>query len=214
MSTEKQLEANRQNAQASSGPVTETGKQISSQNAVKHGFTGMSLKLTPGEHDAYFAHVDAYLMQYKPATYQLEQLVNQLADLDWSVHQIGVEQLNTMSLMNAVHTKDDGEDPNALAKVIAGLARTLNTLGIYETRRSRAARAIREEIEALQQAHKEQLARELPDAAEMSEILKESGQSFNPQDFGFVCSPAQIKNFLATKTILAKAQQVVNGAKS
>lgn len=210
MSTEKQIEANRQNAQASSGPVTEEGKQISSQNAIKHGFTGLSLKLAPEEHDAYFVHVMEYMSQYKPANYSLEQLVQQLADLDWSLHQINVQQLNTISLMNAVHAKDDGEDPTALAKVIGGLTRTLNTLNLYETRRRRAAREIKLELEAAQQAYKERLAWELPNAVEMSEILKESGKTFEPHAFGFVCSTAQIKNFADAQSLLAKAKEAVN----
>ena len=37
MSTEKQINANRQNAQKSTGPKTAEGKATSSKNAVKHG---------------------------------------------------------------------------------------------------------------------------------------------------------------------------------
>jgi len=37
MTNEKQIEANRKNAQKSTGPTTETGKAIVAQNAVKHG---------------------------------------------------------------------------------------------------------------------------------------------------------------------------------
>jgi hypothetical protein len=162
MSTAAQIEANRQNAQSSTGPTSEAGKQRSSQNAVKHGFTGLSLVITPAEHEAYTAHVKAYRAQYKPASHQCEQLVQQLADLDWSLHKINVQEMNTMSLMNAIHDQDDGADPIATAKVIAALTRTLNTLSLYEVRRRRAAKAIRQELEALQNALNEQLAQEPP----------------------------------------------------
>ncbi len=37
MSTEAQINANRQNAQKSTGPRTAEGKAVVSQNAVKHG---------------------------------------------------------------------------------------------------------------------------------------------------------------------------------
>ncbi len=43
MTTAMQLEANRHNAQSSTGPKTSAGKSRSSQNAVKHGFTGRLL---------------------------------------------------------------------------------------------------------------------------------------------------------------------------
>ena len=37
MATEKQIAANRANAKRSTGPITEKGKQASSQNALRHG---------------------------------------------------------------------------------------------------------------------------------------------------------------------------------
>jgi hypothetical protein len=214
MSTEQQIEANRQNAQSSTGPVSEAGKQVSSQNAVKHSFTGLTLRITEGEEGPYFIHVDSYMTHYKPATYQQEELVQQLADLHWTIHQINVQQMNTISPMNAVHAKDDGQDPIATAKVIAGLARTLNNLNLYEVRRHRAARAVREKLEAVLQAHKERLARELPQAAELSEVLKEAGQTFDPLDFGFVCSSSQIQQFVDAKATVAEARNFLSTAKS
>src|SRR5260370_20644330 len=196
MSTVAQIEANRQNAQSSTGPTSEAGKQRSSQNATVHGFTGLSLVITPAEHEAYTAHVKAYRAQHKPANHQFEQLVQQLADLDWSLHKINVQEMNTTSLMNAVHDQDDGADPISTAKVIAALTRTLNTLSLYEVRRRRAAKAIREELAAVQNAYNEQQAKELPQAAELYQIAKETGEPFNPQEFGFVCSSEQIQRYI------------------
>ena len=51
MSTEKQLVANRANAQRSTGPRTEAGKAVSSCNAWKHGLTA-ARALMPGEDPA------------------------------------------------------------------------------------------------------------------------------------------------------------------
>ena len=40
MTSAAQMEANRRNAQHSTGPRTSAGRSRSSQNALKHGFTG------------------------------------------------------------------------------------------------------------------------------------------------------------------------------
>ena len=206
MSTAAQIEANRHNAQSSTGPVTEAGKQRSSQNAAKHGFTGQTLVIPQTEYEAYTAHVNAYRAEHKPASHHSENLVQQLADIDWSLHQINVQQTNTISLMNAVHDQDNGSDPIATAKVIAALTRTLNTLSLYEVRRRRAGKAIRQELADLQFARDQQVTQELPQAAELFQIAQESGESFNPQEFGFVCSTEQIQRFIRVRNIAAKAQ--------
>ena len=56
MISEKQLEANRRNAQQSTGPKTTEGKAQSSRNNLRHGLTGQ-ISLLPTEdreaHDAF-----------------------------------------------------------------------------------------------------------------------------------------------------------------
>jgi hypothetical protein len=60
MSSERQIEANRLNAQRSTGPQTEEGKAKVASNALKHGLTGKRVAL-PGEdpnaYDAFLAHM-------------------------------------------------------------------------------------------------------------------------------------------------------------
>ena len=49
MTTEKQIEANKQNALVSTGPVTAEGKAVVSQNAVKHGIFVRDLIISSGD---------------------------------------------------------------------------------------------------------------------------------------------------------------------
>ena len=44
----QKLEANRRNAQKSTGPVSEEGKKISSMNALKHGLLARDMVVTRG----------------------------------------------------------------------------------------------------------------------------------------------------------------------
>lgn len=162
MSTPAQIAANQKNALASTGPVTTAGLQRSSQNATLHGFTGKSLILTPEETEAYNAHVAAYMADHKPTAHKHIELVQELADLHWSIHQIFVQQTNTMSLMSsiAVQMKEAG-DPVATAAAIAPVARTLNNLSVYEGRRRRAAKTVQEDLNAYEQFLYEQRMAEL-----------------------------------------------------
>ena len=61
MTSAAQLEANRRNAQHSTGPRTSAGKSRSSQNAVKHGFTG---RLLVGLQHGPFADNPAELQEF------------------------------------------------------------------------------------------------------------------------------------------------------
>ena len=49
MTTEKQVEANKQNALVSTGPATLEGKAVVAQNAVKHGIFAKDLIITTGD---------------------------------------------------------------------------------------------------------------------------------------------------------------------
>ena len=89
---------------------------------------------------------------HKPTTQRHIQLVQQLADSHWSVHQAFVLQTNAIALINAI-TRQMSEtgDPIATAAAIAPATRQLNTYSIYEGRRRRAAKAILEELTAFEQ---------------------------------------------------------------
>jgi hypothetical protein len=61
MLSDKQLEANRANAQKSTGPKTEQGKRRSSLNAVRHGLAGQ-LVVLPEEDLAAFQQYSAKIV--------------------------------------------------------------------------------------------------------------------------------------------------------
>lgn len=208
MPSTEQINANRENAKLSTGPTSEAGVARSSQNAQKHGFTGLNLVVSDAEREAYNAHVREYISQYLPADHKEKQLTHQLADLDWSVHQISIQQLNTISQMNAATTiMAAAGDPIATAALLASLSRTLNNLSIYEGRRRRAAKAIKEELETVQKAAAELLREELPKAATIYKLHKAKGQDWDPQEFGFVCSLDDVLSYLQGQEGAAEARK-------
>jgi hypothetical protein len=200
MATPQQIEANRKNAQSSAGATTEAGKKRSSLNATKHGFTGQSLILSDEEKEAYEFHVLAYMDEYAPKTHIETNLVQQFADAHWSLHQIHVQQSNWMSLINSITTQLMKEgDLDALSAALAQPYKTLNTLGIYEARKRRAANALEAQLNAMLEARREALAQ----AAKVHKQHKSQNQPFNPADFGFVCSTAEIEAYLKRETAVS-----------
>jgi hypothetical protein len=202
MATPQQIEANRNNAQKSTGATSQAGKERSSLNATKHGFTGQQLVLSDAEKEAYEFHVLAYMDQYSPKTQIETNLVQQFADFNWSLHQIAVQQHNLMSLINALTEKLMQEgDLEALSKALAQPYRTLNTLGIYESRKRRAAAALEAQLTAMLDARRETLAQ----ASKVYKQHKAQGKSFTPSEFGFDCSSAEIERQIAKESALSAA---------
>lgn len=157
MSTNAQINANRENAKLSTGPASTAGLERSSRNATKHGLTCQTLLITPLEKEAYETHVQSYMDHHRPTRQEHRQLVQQLADCHWSIHQIFVQQTNTLARMNAIGIQmDEAGDPIATTEALVPVTRQLNTLSVYESRRRRAAKEIQAELDTLEQKLAEQ----------------------------------------------------------
>jgi hypothetical protein len=83
MSSIRQIEANRRNAQLSTGPKTEEGKSRSRQNAVRHGLTAETVISTLEDADDYAAFELAVASDYDAQSAVERELVLRLASLLW-----------------------------------------------------------------------------------------------------------------------------------
>ena len=89
MSTQKQIDANRRNAQKSTGPKTDQGKSIVAQNAVTHGFTA-NKPLIPGEDPtAYDTFKTNLLKELNPQGPAESMLADRIIDLSWRLKRSG-----------------------------------------------------------------------------------------------------------------------------
>jgi len=85
MATEKQVAANRRNAQKSTGPRTPAGKARSSLNNLRHGLRAGTLILPdedPAEFDALHDGIQAY---YNPRNPPEQRLVDEMARAEWKL---------------------------------------------------------------------------------------------------------------------------------
>ncbi len=85
MSTQAQIEANRKNAQNSTGPKTAAGKATAAQNATKHGLTAQNAVIK-GEDPADFdLHRDEMLDHYDPQGPVETALTHRIITLSWQL---------------------------------------------------------------------------------------------------------------------------------
>ncbi len=146
MATQRQIEANRRNAQKSTGPRSASGKSRSSKNSYKHG---LSQRTASQEFDC---QVDLLARQLAPSSNdpKVQELARVAADADIRLREISQLKLTMMETATA-----DGADPMAaqtedacrLAAAIPNRLPDLVKLLRYETREAgRKDRAMRKLI--------------------------------------------------------------------
>jgi hypothetical protein len=159
MATEKQIEANRLNAQKSTGPRTEAGKRKSRLNAVKHSLTGHLDVMTDDERLTRDTFVAGIVDSLKPADAVERQLAHSVADGYWRINRVSTIESNFFA-SEACNQEDD-----ALA--------SLNLLTVYEMRLHRKVRL------DLQQLREIQAARRADEAKKAAQEQAANRQNFD-----------------------------------
>src|SRR5947209_18765159 len=97
-SSNNRAETNRENANKSTGPRTEAGKQRSSLNALRHGLTGHTVVLPSDDLVAYQRHCKGFHDQYQPKNPTEVQLTQTVADLSWRLNRATAFETNMPTL--------------------------------------------------------------------------------------------------------------------
>ena len=94
MATLKQFEANRRNAQKSTGPKTPEGKAAVSMNALRHGLRARTVVL-PGENREEFTQLcDDLEVEWHPQSRTEQFYVEQMAVSQWKLIRMEVSEVN------------------------------------------------------------------------------------------------------------------------
>ncbi len=181
---------NRANSRHSTGPRTDSGKQRSSQNALRHGLTAASAVLATEDPAAYDAHRRGFFDEYKPATPTETQLTQELADTAW--------RLNRIPSLEAALLDRAANPPTDQARIdfdIVDAHRALATLGMHSQRLSREFQKSLDTLRDIQAGRIERERRDLQDAAALLELHKHKGIPWEPSDHGFVFSKDRVEAF-------------------
>src|SRR5271170_6887358 len=165
---------NRANAQHSTGPRTDAGKQRSSQNALRHGLTARTPVLPSENPAAYEQHHRKFRDEYQPANATETQLVTELANVSWSLNRIPLLEAELLT-----------QSPAQID--------TLPKLGIHGTRLSRQFQKTLDQLRLIQSERRNQERRDLRTAAEVLELHKRRGLPWDPATHGFVFSKDQVE---------------------
>jgi hypothetical protein len=153
MSTQAQAAANAVNAQSSTGPRTEQGKAVASQNATTHGMTGKSALIAGEDPAEYQAHLDNYTAEHEPITIDEKFLVQQMADSVWRINRI---RRIESSIFERAPEGNPFADP-ALSAELLKLNRYEKSIESTYFRAARELRIIKkEEDKEIREIHKKQ----------------------------------------------------------
>jgi hypothetical protein len=83
MTTDRQAESNRLNAQKSTGATSQAGREASSRNSLRHGLLAQALTLEGESPDAFQTYLESLYQLFQPANVHETALIDTMAVSHW-----------------------------------------------------------------------------------------------------------------------------------
>jgi len=208
---------NKANAQKSTGPRTEAGKQRSSLNALRHGLTGQTVVLPTEDHSAYQRHPQSLVDDCQPKGAIETQIVQSLIDTSWRMNRATAVETNLLSLgITEMESRIHANHPDAEAALAMALAfrehnRAFANISVHSQRLARQFERTLAQLRQIQAERRATELRQLENAAKILKMHKHQHRSsepapYNPADDGFVFSNAEIETFLHREERMQQAK--------
>ena len=201
--TTDRAEINRANAQHPTGPKTEAGKRRSSQNALRHGFTGQLVVMPDEDLEIYQSHLQSFHDEYHPQGATEENLVQALADVSWRLNRVAALETNLLSISYT---------PRDLVDGLLDQAKALANLSLHSQRLSRQFEKTVVQLRELQKTRLTQEKRDLNNLLDIIEMYDSKGETYRPSDDGFVFSQSQIDRATLTRNRERLAEEAYGSA--
>ena len=101
MTSERQIAANRRNAQRSTGPRSPGGREISSRNSQRHGVLSQRVTTDVEENELYERMLNGFMDEYGPRSETEILLVERLANLFWRERRLIQTERSQLSLQQS-----------------------------------------------------------------------------------------------------------------
>ena len=202
---------NRANAQRSTGPRTIEGKQRSSLNALRFGFTSQVVVLPGEDLTAYRTLVRRYHHEYKPKGVVEEELVQAIVDTAWRLRRLAAIE-NNLLVLGAFEREDkistghpEADTALATADAYHDHSRTLANLSMHDQRLTRKLSLTRKMLEETQASRRKAESYDLEQASKLMYMHEQQQKQaveegrierpapYQPRRDGFVFSVAEIE---------------------
>ena len=194
-----QMEANRRNAQQSTGPRTEIGKKTSSLNALRHGLTSRVVVLPSEDLAAYKKFSDEYLASLAPETFPERQCAQTIVDTQWRLNRVRTLEEGMLALGH--FGKESQIDPGhpeihaalTAASVFREHSQAFVNLSMHEQRLYRMLKDASKSLEDLKAKRIAARQADLDAAREQHNLNKMLDLLWDPLAAGFVFTAEEIE---------------------
>jgi hypothetical protein len=198
MATPSQINANRANAQFSTGPSSPEGKLKSCHNALKTGLTGRTIVLPTDDVAAYQKFVDLMHRRHAPEDDYEKHIVQTIADTEWRLLRIPTLEAALLALGRNELAADFGADPNLSPTPSSGEDASLtlealifrkyrNEFNNLQVQERRLRRQLEKQVAELKQLHDMREILTIPrrNEAVAAHSAATAKEPFDPARFGF-----------------------------
>jgi hypothetical protein len=200
LTTEKQIQANRANAQKSTGPTSEIGKKRSALNGTRHGLTGQVVVLPEEDFAAFNAFMTALVATFDAVGAMEQQLAQSFANYQWRINRAAAIEENMFALGNMIDAAgnlqlDEPQVHNAMcnAKMYRSDSAGFGRIAMYSQRLVNQAEKVLKQLKSLQAERRHREQREMNEAVTIYKAHRLAGEPFDPKSIGFVLTISQIE---------------------
>ena len=213
--SDRQLAANRANAQLSTGPTSPEGKLKSSQNARRHGITAQTTVMADEDRLHHDDFCNKMMADLAPLGSMELFLASSVAEEAWRLNNARAQCNNIIAIGHFDNAdtwhSEHPEIQNAVteARVVRDHAKTLELLSLYEQRIHRSFQKHYDELKKVQAERKAKEAVDMESARLLSQLAKVQHLPYVPARDGFAFSNDEIDYYIELyhRRVLSKKEQ-------
>ena len=150
MATQKQIAANRRNAQKSTGPKTPEGRAAVSRNAITHGLTAARAVVLPDEQEEFDQFSAAMYSEWLPQTPTERYHLDRWIGCAWRLKRMGALEIAVLLTPPPSNATGVTEDASTLGRAYIRWNRVLANLSRHERQLERSMQKAQYELELAQ----------------------------------------------------------------